>query len=211
MHLPKNAKPDVNWRNRDDAFVEIALGVRQVVEELLRQKEGESARQKSEVEQVQQHQGQTERQKKSAQRQMEEEGIRRILRKAREKIANVLDDILPDSGSKLTDDDKDNIALTLQEKLHGGEYKLVQGVFNKRADRVLGDREIERIDAGLSRIGYRSVKNRDYQKVVDLNTKIIHHNPQNPHSYIFKTHNYKLLRDYNKALEDYDRAFSQID
>lgn len=208
MALPKNAKPVVNWRNRDDAFVEIALGVRQVVEELLRQKEGESAQQQSEVENVQQHQVQPEIQKKSAQRQMEEEGIRRILRKAREKIAIVLDDILPDSGSKLTDDDKDNIAFTLQEKLHGGEYKVVQGVFNKRADRVLGDREIERIDAGLSRIGYRSVKHRYYQEVVDLNTKIILTNPQNGYAYICRADAYKMLRDYNKALEDYDRAFS---
>jgi len=49
---------------------------------------------------------------------------------------------------RLKQSDKDNIALTLQQKLASGRYKTIQGIFNKRTNELLDSEvtEAEEID-----------------------------------------------------------------
>ncbi|MEM8721850.1 MAG: hypothetical protein AAGE84_21560 [Cyanobacteria bacterium P01_G01_bin.39] len=56
--------------------------------------------------------------------------------------------------SKLKQQDQDNIAFTLQDKLKNGQYKTVQGVFNTRTNDLEDARIIksDKIDSDLSRM-----------------------------------------------------------
>jgi len=54
---------------------------------------------------------------------------------------------------KLKESDKANIAFTLQERLGNGDYKTVQGIFNKRSNEVLDAEQSQskKVDEELSR------------------------------------------------------------
>jgi hypothetical protein len=45
--------------------------------------------------------------------------------------------------SNLVEEDTENLAFTLQSKLKSGDYKTVQGIFNKRTADVVEGRKIE--------------------------------------------------------------------
>lgn len=55
------------------------------------------------------------------------------------------DDIIKwfEQRSRIKEADKDNIAFTLKERLKSGNYKVVQGIFNKRTDSVVDGKIVE--------------------------------------------------------------------
>jgi hypothetical protein len=55
---------------------------------------------------------------------------------------------------KLKESDKENIAFTLQEKLENGNFKTIEGIFNKRDNKVLEAEvtEAKEIDEKLAKL-----------------------------------------------------------
>jgi len=47
------------------------------------------------------------------------------------------------SRQTLKESDKANIAFTLQERLKNGDYKTIEGIFNKRTEKILDAKQVQ--------------------------------------------------------------------